>query len=194
MSIKSVYKNIKEIAPHVLKHKVPSSVYKELQKCVKQTDKIKNHELSCLRAHENVGNNLHQVFIPFNLIESSFLQAYLIYLGECYRCKYENLSLQDTRRTVRLRKNGNHFDSYDCWVNYSEKNSINGLHDHGGTLSGVIYYNDCTKSPTYFENGFSYAGKKGDIIIFPASLRHGVKKHKNKKTRLTISYNLYFTQ
>ncbi len=194
MDIKSIYKNIKEIAPYILKHQIPSPIYKELHKCVKHTDKIKNHELSCLRAHQNVGTNLYQVFIPFNLIESSFLQAYLIYLGECYRCRYENLSFKDTRRTVRIRKNGNHFDSYDCWVNYCEKDSVNGLHDHGGVLSGVIYYNDCGGSPTYFENGFSYAGKKGDILIFPSSLKHGVGKHTNKKTRITVSYNLYFTQ
>jgi len=192
MDINSVYKNVEEINPYILKHKLPPSVYEELAKCVEHTDKIKKHELSGLLEHHNVGNNSYQISVPFNLLEGSFLQAYILYLGEYYRCKYENLSFNDTRRTVRMRRNENHFDSYDCWVNYAEVGSINNLHNHAGDLSGVIYYSDCEESPIYFENGFSYPAKKGDIIIFPSWFKHGVKEHKNKKIRISIAYNLYY--
>ena len=192
MDIKSLYKNIEEINPFILKHELPSSIYKELQKCVKQTNIIRKHKLNFLLEHHNIGNNSYQVSIPFDCIEGSFFQAYLIYLGEWYRCKYEKLSFKETRRTVRMRRNEDHFDSYDCWVNYIEKGSVNNIHNHGGTLSGVIYYTDCKKSPIYFENGFSYAAKKGDILIFPSWFNHGVREHKNKKTRITVAYNLYY--
>ena len=192
MDINSVYKNVEEINPYILKHKLPPSVYEELAKCVEHTDKIKKHELSGLLEHHNGGNNSYQISVPFNLLEGSFLQAYLIYLGEYYRCKYENLSFKDTRRTVRMRRNENHFDSYDCWVNYAEKGSINELHNHQGNLSGVIYYTDCKNSPTYFENGFSYLGRKGDIIIFPNTFLHKVNTHTHKDTRITLAYNLYY--
>ena len=192
MDIKSIYKDVKEIHPLILKHKLPSSIYKELQRGIKHTDKIRKNKLACLLEHRNGGNNSYQVSLPFNLVEGSFLQAYLIFLGQSYRCQYENLSLRDTCRTVRLRKNANHFDSYDLWVNYVEKGSINRKHNHLGHLSGVIYHTDCKNSPTYFENGFSYRGKKGDIIIFPSSTVHYVPIHKDKKSRITISYNLYY--
>tara|TARA_R100001244_G_scaffold127323_1_gene97878 strand:+ start:98 stop:697 length:600 start_codon:yes stop_codon:yes gene_type:complete len=190
MDLKSLYKDVEEIKPHVLKHRVPLSIFKEIEKCVKHTDKIRKHKLSYLVEHYNVGHNAYQVSVPFNLLEGSFLQAYILYLGEFYRCKYENLSFEDTRRTVRMRKNENHFDGYDLWVNYAEKGSVNILHNHSGFLSGVIYYTDCRDSPIYFEDGFSYRARKGDVIIFPSLMRHGVRKHENKKTRITLAYNL----
>ena len=194
MDINSIYKNVEEIKPYILKHKIPPSVYEELAKCVKHTDKIKKHELNCLLEHYNGGNNSYQVSVPFNLLEGSFLQAYILYLGEYYRCKYENLSFEDTRRTVRMRKNEHHFDGYDLWVNYAEVGSRNVMHNHGGSLSGVIYYTDCKGSPLHFEDGFSYNAEKGDILIFPSSVKHKVNTHTHKDTRITLAYNLYYLQ
>ena len=193
MDLESIYKNVKEISPSILKHDLPPPIYKEIKKGIKHTDKIRKNELACLLEHRNFGNNSYQVSFPFNLLEGSFFQAYLLLLGQYYRFWYENLSLRYTRRTVRLTKNDHHFDSYDVWVNYTEKGSVNDKHHHRGHLSGVIYYTECNDSPTCFENGFSYKGKKGEIIIFPASLVHYVPVYKNKESRITLSYNLYFT-
>jgi len=194
MNLKSIYKDVREIYPLILKHRLPPSIYKELHQCIKHTDKIRKNKLTCLLEHHNFGNNSYQVSLPFNLLEGSFFQAYLILLGESYRCRYENLFFKDTRRTVRLRKNENHFDSYDVWVNYVEKGSVNREHTHAGDLSGVIYYTDCENSPTCFKNGFSYRGKKGDIIMFPSDTLHYVPEHSARKNRITVSYNLYFTK
>jgi len=192
MDLKSIYKDVQKISPFILKHRLPSMVYKEVQTCIKHTDKIRKNKLACLLEHHNFGKNSYQVSLPFNLLEGSFFQAYLILLGEYYRCCYEKLSFKNTRRTVRLRKNENHFDSYDVWVNYTEQGSVNNKHSHQGNLSGVIYYTDCNNSPTCFENGFSYKGGKGDIIMFPANTGHYVPEYNKKKSRITISYNLYF--
>jgi len=189
--ISNIFKNIKEISKYILKHKVPNLIFKELKNCKKHTDKIRKHKLSYLLEHHNAGQNSYQVSVPFNLIEGSFLQSYLIYLGEHYRCKYEKLLLNDTRRTVFMRRNENHFDSYDLWINYTEKNSVNPLHNHQGNLSGVIYLTDCEGSPLIFENdNFSYDAKKGDVLIFPSAFKHEVERHNSKKTRISFSFNL----
>ena len=188
--ISDIFKDITEIDKYILKHKMPSLIYEELENCKRHTDKIKNHKLSFLLEHFNSGENSFQTSVPFNLVEGSFLQSYLIYFGEHYRCKYEKISLKETRRTVLMRKNKNHFDGYDLWINYVEKDSFNPLHAHGGNLSGIIYYTDCEDSPTIFENNFSYHGKKGEVLIFPSALRHKVEKHKSEKTRISFAFNL----
>ena len=193
-TLKSLFKDVEEVCPSVLKHTLPPSIVEDIKKCVERTDEIKNHKLNFLLEHHNFGNNSYQVSVPYDCLEGSFLQGYLIYLGEWYRCKFENLSFKDTRRTVRLRKNENHFDSYDCWVNYANKGSINNWHNHAGNLSGVIYHTGCKGSPTCFENGFSYHGNPGDILIFPSRLRHSVDKYINEQIRITLAYNLYYVR
>lgn len=192
LKVESIFKDVKEIYPSILKHQVPLSIFNNIKQCIKRTDEIRKHELHSLLEHHNVANNSYQVSVPFDFIEGSFFHAYIIYLGEWYRCTYEKISLKETRRTVRLRKSDNHFDSYDCWVNYIEKGDINKMHDHAGNLSGVIYYTDCEDSPIYFENGFSYKAKERDVVIFPSNLLHAVDKHENEKSRITLAFNLYY--
>ena len=48
MDLDSIYKNVEEINPHILKHKAPSLIYEELKKCVKHADKIKKHNINFL--------------------------------------------------------------------------------------------------------------------------------------------------
>ena len=109
-----------------------------------------------------------------------------------YRLANESFEEAMHRVGFALSDNEDHFDSYDLWVNYTKKGSKNNWHSHGGSLSGVIYYTDCKGSPTCFEGGFSYNGKKGEILIFPNTYRHKVNTHINKNERITLSYNLYY--
>ena len=44
--------------------------------------------------------------------------------------------------------------------------------------------------PTKFNNDTSYFGKSKDLLLFPSSLGHQVKKYKDNKTRITLSFNL----
>jgi len=189
--IVSLFKDIEEINKYILKHKVPDILFKELENCKAYTDKLKSHELSYLLEHHNNGENSYQVSLPFNLIEGSFLQSYLIYLGQFFRSYYENIPFEQTMRSVFMRKNHNHFDMYDFWINYAEKGSKNTMHTHVGNLSGVIYFTDCEGSPINFENNFSYKASKGDLLIFPSVMKHGVEEHQSDKTRITFAFNLY---
>ena len=88
-----------------------------------------------------------------------------------------------------MRKNHNHFDMYDFWINYAEKGSKNTMHTHVGNLSGVIYFTDCEGSPINFENNFSYKASKGDLLIFPFNVRHEVLPFKSKGQRISIAAN-----
>ena len=66
----------------------------------------------------------------------------------------------------RMRKNENHFDAYDCWVNYAKKGASNELHNHAGNLSGVIYYTDCLGSPIFLKIIFLTQLKKVTYLYF----------------------------
>lgn len=192
--ILNLFKNTKVFCPEVLSHSIPPLIFKEIDKITKATFKLKNHPLNFLLNHINVGKNTYQVSAPFSLIDGSFLHSYLIYLGQYYFFKYNNINFERSRRVVRLRKNTNHFDHYDLWVNYAEKGSFNPPHIHQAALSGVIYYTDCKNNPTILKKEYKFYGKKKDILIFPGNLVHEVKRVTTKGTRITLSFNLYLTQ
>ena len=75
MTLNLLFNNVKEISPYILKHNLPSAIYKELTKCVKHTNKIKKNKLNFLLEHHNKGLNSYQVSIPTTLLENSFLQS-----------------------------------------------------------------------------------------------------------------------
>jgi hypothetical protein len=172
---------------------IPDEIFLELAKFVEHCRKIKDHPLGSLYNHENNGQNSYQISIPSPLLEQSFLFPYLIKLGE-HLLKTFDITIDKHQRPVRLRSNINHFDGYDCWINFTNKGDINPLHNHAGDLSGVIYYSNIDKCPTIFENNVQYAGKSKEIIIFPASMKHYVNTHNSDNERITISFNLYFVE
>ena len=45
MTLNLLFNNVKEISPYILKHNLPSAIYKELTKCVKHTNKIKKNNI-----------------------------------------------------------------------------------------------------------------------------------------------------
>lgn len=108
----------------------------------------------------------------------------------------------------------------DAWKNSYSKGDFQETHEHMGMeyygfLSGCIFLDDHESDfgEFYFYNrniiGLTpdqkkltmeifktpYLScvptvKKGDIIIFPSYMMHGVSMHKSEKTRTTISFNL----
>lgn len=178
----------------ILKGKLPDLLFDELTNFVEICNQIKKHPLAYLKDHKNKGENSYQVSVPTNIIENSFLMAYLNHLGEYYLSKQTGIDIQNLYRKVILRKNYGHFDNYDLWINYSEYGSVNPEHNHSGALSGVIYFDNNLNLPTIFKDDIEFIGKKGDIIMFPSSAIHSVPLQKTYNTRITFAYNMDFIQ
>lgn len=151
---------------------------------------IKSKPLYFLKNHCNVGMNKFQVTVPTHILEDSFIFAFLIHLGEYYINLTTSANLEDMSRRVRVRKNQNHFDAYDFWINFIETDCVNDWHTHAGHLSGVIYAENGVNLPTLFEDNTSFNGQRGDIIIFPSNLQHSVSHNNSTSTRITYAFNL----
>ena len=108
------------------------------------------------------------------------------------------------------------FELMQPWKNTYEKGGFQEIHDHGDSiLSGCIFLDnpDPDFGNFYFYNrhavellkpqrqllsnlfdspylSFVPSVVKGDILIFPSYLMHGVTMHKSEKTRTTISFNI----
>ena len=175
----------------VLKGMLPQTIFEEVANWAETYRAYKDHPLSFLREHKNAGMNSYQVSILRSDLFKSYLLPFLNYLGEYYIYKVDNIPIDKLYGRVVIGENKNHFDDVDIWLNYSYKNDENPKHSHAGSLSGVIYIKNISKTPTYFNNT-SHAGEAGEIIIFPANLLHGVEKLNVDEERTTIAYNLDF--
>ena len=81
-----------------------------------------------------------------------------------------------------------HFDGYEIWTNFSNKGDSNPRHDHGGWLSGVIYYKN-HGHPYFNDLDVEYEGKDG-MILFPSNTVHSCKEQTEDKERITLAFNL----
>ena len=169
---------------------LPDKILEELQSFVVLCDQIKNHPLSFLKEHVNVGRNAYQVSLPTDLFENSFFMAFLIHYGEMYIHRTHKIPFEELKRNIVIRKNTNHYDSYDAWLNYAYLGNENPEHNHAGNLSGVVYIKNTTYEPTVFEDGVEFTGKVGDIILFPSFYKHGVRTKKIANERITLAFNL----
>jgi len=189
-----LFKNFTFLDNTVLKGKLPNEIFLELQYMVEQSKYIKNHSLAHLKNHLNVGKNSYQISINLNLINNSFIYPYLNYLGEYYIHKVTNKPLESLYRKVTLRENRGHFDGFDIWINYGYKGDVNPMHNHGGTLSGVIYIQNDFQIPTKFITEIEHKGTSGDIVIFPSDLLHEVEELKETQERITVAFNLNYIE
>ena len=183
-NIINLFKNSQFLTKTILKHKLPKELFNELNLFVKEANKKRKSKYNFLVSHNNHGRNSYQISVDKSLFESSFIFGYLIKLGEYY------YNLNPIEREIRIRKNENHFDHYDFWINFAKKKSSNSKHAHAGFLSGVFYYTDCFKCPTRFKD-LVYYGKKSEVLIFPSDTIHEVDELKENKTRITLAFNLY---
>ena len=171
--------------------KLPQEIFKEMEYFVEACRTYKDHPLSFLRQHYNAGENSFQVSVPRTLCSDSFSMPYLIYLGQFFLYKIDEIDLENSFRALRIRESSNHFDNIDFWINYTGKGDYNPNHTHADNegLSGVIYVTG-NGQPTIFNNDVAYSGSPGEIAIFPASLLHKVDEHVDSKERITLSFNL----
>ena len=168
---------------HIHKLILPKEIIAELEVWKTECDKIKNSPLSYLKQHENIGTetNYYQTSVPTNLIESSYWLPFT--LRHCAKL------FGDTHRDYFIRKWQGHFDGYDVWINYSYKENYNPTHHHAGVISGVIYLNN--EDYTLFPNlNLKFMGEKGDMILFPSEVLHGVEKQKKDYERITFAFNI----
>ena len=171
---------------------IPKQIQKELDVWVNESKKFKNHSLSELKAHENVGylsadgkaHNSYQCSISPHLIEQSFWLAWVIRLSQKY------WGMGKHHRAFKLRKWDGHFDGYDIWTNFAYKGDDNPRHNHAGFLSGVIYYKN-HRHPTIFDDyNCSYEGLDGTMVMFPSQVFHHVETQILNKERITLAFNI----
>lgn len=101
------------------------------------------------------------------------------------------------------------------WVNYSEKGQYHHKHAHPNSfISGVLYLNaDKEKDKIYFyrekyeqlsieprewnlsnSRSWWFEVKTGKLVIFPSSLTHMVPTVESEKTRISLSFNTFFSK
>ena len=187
---------MKKLAPGttcpVMVAKIPKQIQKELDVWVNESKKFKNSPLAALKAHENVGylthdgkkHNSYQCSISPGLIEQSFWLAWVLRLSAKYWGAGKN------HRMYKMRKWDGHFDGYDIWTNFAYKGDDNPMHNHGGFLSGVIYYKNHDHPTIFDEYNCAYKGMDGTMVMFPSSTWHHVKPQTVNKERITLAFNI----
>ena len=177
----------------VMATRIPKHIMKEIDLWVKECKRIKSHPLAVLKAHENVGyypqgsgkkHNSYQCSIPPHFIDQSFWLAWVLRLS----AKYWGSGLN--HRDFTLRKWDGHFDAYDIWTNFSYRGDENPSHDHGGFLSGVIYYKNHGHPTIFDDHGLGYFGEDKTMVMFPSDVMHHVKEQTSSKERITLAFNI----
>lgn len=168
----------------------PGRILDELDSFVAEVRSVKDDELGFMKVHKNAGNNSYQMSVPPSLLENSYTMAYFNHVGELFMSRTAGGSVDDWCRRARFRRNYGHYDAYDFWINFAGIGDKNPIHSHAGLISAVIYIKN-DGLPTNFENGISYAGEHGDILIFPATLKHWVDEKTSGPERVTMSFNLF---
>ncbi len=182
----------------VLRGHLPDEILEEMRRFTGICREIKENNMGFLRNHVNGGTkgfgtdagNSFQASLPANIVDCSYIFPFLNHLGEYFVHKTANVPLSELARMVQLRRHPGHFDAYDLWSNFAYKGDENPEHNHGGTISGVIYISDPEQTPTRFENGMSVLGAPGDIVMFPAGYKHSVARKTTNQERVTFAYNM----
>ena len=129
---------------------------------------------------------------------------------------FEHLGMYMAESPVTLKEKFT-FDSDDIWLNIQQAGEFNPAHHHSGEISGVVYleipneileenrksidaagvgfhsygqisfyYGEDISCPTYFH----MMPRPGQIILFPAKLKHAVNPFFSKVERVSIAFNI----
>ena len=81
------------------------------------------------------------------------------------------------------------------WFNSNGYGHYNLMHDHHSeeidAISGVYYIEvpDKNMGRIYFETDEEYDPQENRLLLFPADLRHGVRKNQSRKRRISLAFN-----
>ena len=81
------------------------------------------------------------------------------------------------------------------WYNSNGYGDYNLMHDHHpqeiDAVSGVYYIEvpDENMGKIYFETDEEYEPKENRLLLFPADLRHGVRKNESRRRRISLAFN-----
>ena len=98
------------------------------------------------------------------------------------------------------------------WFNYTEENEFHHQHSHYNSVISGVFYFDAIKeedSIVFHKNNndqisltpknynlynstiWGFDVEKGDLILFPSTLEHSVKKKKGKNLRISLAFNVF---
>lgn len=98
------------------------------------------------------------------------------------------------------------------WFNYTEENEFHHQHSHyNSVISGVFYFDAIKEEDSiifhknnndqisltpkncnlYNSTIWNFDVEKGDLILFPSTLKHSVKKKKGKNLRISLAFNVF---
>ena len=80
------------------------------------------------------------------------------------------------------------------WFNRNGYGHYNLMHNHYTETDGVsgVYYievPDKNMGRIYFETDEEYDPQENRLLLFPANLRHGVRKNQSHKRRISLAFN-----
>ena len=80
------------------------------------------------------------------------------------------------------------------WFNlngYGDYNLMHKHHKEKDAVSGVYYIEvpDKNMGRIYFETDEEYDPQENRLLLFPANLRHGVRKNQSHKRRISLAFN-----
>ena len=81
------------------------------------------------------------------------------------------------------------------WFNSNGYGHYNLMHNHHSqeidAVSGVYYIEvpDKNMGRIYFETDEEYDPQENRLLLFPADLRHGVRKNQSRKRRISLAFN-----
>ena len=167
---------------------LPKEIMEEVNTWVKECKKVKDSPLAVFRSyHNNDYNydntpNFYQCPVPTHLVENSFWLPYTLRLcAEIWN---------GVNTDYRLNRLNGHYNGYDMWANFANKESYVPEHKHTANISGIIYAQN-HDHPTYFpKEDIEYMGDVGTMILFPSDVLHKVNKQEKDEERITFSFNI----
>jgi len=185
---------------------LPLEIMEEIDLMLIKAREVMNHPLGFLKETYNYGTpfNHYQTPIDSDLYNNSYLKHYLNLMA-AYWCneksnelalnlkdEFKERNIDDPMRYINSITNRAEGGSrIGPWFNFAYKGNYNPPHVHPIDFTTVLYVKDEEQTPTIFPDlNFEFQGKPGDILLFSGHVKHGVKKKKTNKERISIAINV----